>query len=146
MKKSVLSLLLLVGIASADFIRDDSKEVVLDTKTNLIWQDNLAVKDNNQTWNDALTYCEGLNLGGYDDWHLPNHTELSSLPDRTRYNPSLSSIFMNVGNEPWSSWSSTTFQDDTSKAWLIYFSYNGRDSVEVKTENYIYVRCVRLAD
>ena len=31
------------------------------------------------TWDDALTYCDGLVVGESDDWHLPTVTELRSL-------------------------------------------------------------------
>jgi hypothetical protein len=27
-------------------------------------------------WNDAKTYCDSLNIGGYNDWRLPNREEL----------------------------------------------------------------------
>ena len=30
-------------------------------------------------WHDALAYCENLDLGGHDDWRLPNVKELQSI-------------------------------------------------------------------
>jgi hypothetical protein len=142
MKKSILSLLLLLGVASSDFIRDDTKGVVLDTKTNLMWQDNSEAKTTNKTWSEAITYCEGLSLGGFSDWHLPNYNELHYLADRSRYNPALSPKFVNVVS--FSYWSATTVASNTSFAWGVDFHY-GLDGWGDKTYSY-YVRCVRPSD
>lgn len=102
MKKNILIQLALVGSLAcslqADFVRDSANEVVLDTKTNLIWQDNNETlgDTNKKTWADAITYCEALELGGYSDWHLPNINELYNLADRTKYEPAFSGAFTNV--------------------------------------------------
>jgi hypothetical protein len=38
-------------------------------------------------WQDAVSYCDALNLAGHDDWRLPNSGELfSSDPVRVRPN------------------------------------------------------------
>lgn len=31
------------------------------------------------SWNDAVTYCDTLSLGGFDNWYLPDVSELSSI-------------------------------------------------------------------
>ena len=147
MKKNILSLLLLVNIASADFIRDDSKEVVLDTSTNLIWQDNNDAKNITKTWEEAITYCENLDFAGYTNWHLPNFNELYYLADRSINNPALSDVFDNVRFSSY--WSSTTFVSQTSpdpatktkSAWIVSFD-GGYDHWYDKRYGK-YVRCVR---
>jgi hypothetical protein len=35
-------------------------------------------------WEEALDYCEGLDLGGQTDWRLPNAKELQSIVDYDR--------------------------------------------------------------
>jgi hypothetical protein len=30
-------------------------------------------------WNDAISYCRSLNIGGYTDWHLPDYDELNFM-------------------------------------------------------------------
>jgi hypothetical protein len=98
MKKSILSLLLLVNLVWADFTRDDVKKVVTDNVTKLMWQDdNRTIGDaNKKTWENAITFCENLDFAGYTNWHLPNFNELYSIADRSKYNPAMSSVFINV--------------------------------------------------
>ena len=142
MKKSILSLFVLVNLALADFIRDESKEIVIDTTTNLMWQDDSNASSLQTNWSDAIAYCENLTLGGYDDWYLPNFNELFMLADRSIYDPALSPVFKNVSSSVY--WSATTSANDNSYAWAVGFS-SGYDNDDDKTNSY-YVRCVRLAD
>jgi len=147
MKKSILGLLLIIGVSSAllaneRFVRDDAKEVVVDTKTNLMWQDNADAKTIKKSWNYAIDYCENLTLSGYSDWHLPNRNELYGIADRNRYNPAINPIFQNVVSNYYLS--SSTFVIDTSYAWAVNF-HDGDGGWDHKSYSY-YVRCVRDND
>ncbi len=143
MKRFILSLVLFIGINSSlvaeSFSRDNAKEVVVDSATNLMWQDNADAKTVIKTWQDAIDYCEALSLGGYADWHLANYNELYSIADRSRYGPAIDPTFQNVVISSY--WSSTTGASDTSKAWAVNFNY-GYDGWGGKTYK-AYVRCVR---
>jgi hypothetical protein len=80
MKNMFVKSLLLSSLAlslNADFIRDNTKLVVNDTKTGLMWQDDAV--GSTMTWANAITTCENLTLGGYSDWRLPNIRELKSI-------------------------------------------------------------------
>lgn len=79
----------LINNLNAQYIRDDIKEIVKDTDTLLVWQDNSDAKDIEKDWEGAIDYCEDLSLGGYDDWRLPNFNELYGLADRTKISPAL---------------------------------------------------------
>lgn len=134
------SLIVFPTLLIAEFLRDNIKEIVLDTSTNLIWQD-----DNTPatiTWKNAISHCENLSLGGYNDWRLPNFNELNSLADRSTYKPAISSVFQNVFSSNY--WSSTTRESFPSHAWVVDF-YNGHDDWDNKTFS-DYVRCVRSSD
>jgi len=143
MIKVIFNLLILINLLNGDFIRDNQKEVVIDTSTDLMWQDNVDVigNANKKNWADAITYCENLNLGGYDNWSLPNFNQLYLLADRTKHNPAINSAFQNIENSDY--WSSTTIVSDTSGAWLVDFS-NGSDTMNSfgKLDPH-FVRCVR---
>ena len=140
MKRYILGLFLLVSLMKADFIRDNTKEVVLDTRTNLMWQDDSDAKTIKKNLSDAINYCENLTLGGYNDWHLPNYNELYYLADRSKYHPAIDSAFKNVASSDY--WSSTTDASYTSYAWGVDFYYYGDGSWLNKSNTYS-VRCVR---
>jgi len=126
MKKSIFSLLLIVSIGCADFIRDDINNIVTDSFTNLQWQ-------------DAIDYCETLSLGGYSDWHLPSKNELLSITDINAYNPSISSVFQNTITSFY--WSSKAIASVATRAWRVHFRY-GLNLWGNKDYGYN-VRCVR---
>lgn len=139
MKRSLLILCLLIGLANAKFIRDENKEVVLDTKTNLVWQDDINTSTQSLSWSEAISYCEGLSLGGYSDWHLPSFNQLYFLANRAKFNPALESGFSYVSTDFY--WSSTTYDNNSVNAWNVSFK-DGLDDFLGKS-NSNYVRCVR---
>lgn len=61
---------------------DNGDGTVLDLATGLQWQKTDSAVGMN--WQAALAYAEGLSLGGYQDWRLPNAKELQSIVDYTR--------------------------------------------------------------
>jgi len=143
MRSVVTGWIILVGLSSCltagSFSRDDTKEVVIDSAANLMWQDDSDAKTVTKTWEDAIDYCETLTLGGFDDWHLPNRNELKSIVDYSRVNPAIDPTFRNVVSTGY--WSSTTVAGHASAAWLVRFN-GGGDYWGAKTDMW-YVRCVR---
>lgn len=137
----VLFCLLLFGwgtpVVSGAVLTDNGNGTVTDSSTGLVWQQG---EPGAKTWGDALNYCEGLSLGGADDWRLPNVKELESLTDDTRYNPALDkTYFPNATSSNY--WSSTTYAYNTDYAWGVGFS-GGVVGNDDKGYN-DYVRCVR---
>jgi len=132
-------LLIMIGLSIsllADFSRHNDTQIVTDNETGLQWQDNESVS---KTWQGAIDYCENLTLGSYEDWRLPNMNELTSLVDDSKFNPSIDTVFLYTASNYY--WSSTTYANRSSYAWIVLF-YNGGQSYYVKS-NYRYVRCVR---
>lgn len=60
----------------------DGEDVVRDELTCLEWQK--APPSTTYVWQDAIDYCEALDLGGHDDWRLPTRIELTSIVDFTK--------------------------------------------------------------
>ena len=84
----------------------DCHSVVTDYKTHLQWQNDGQAPD--ALWEEAITYCEELELGCQTDWRLPNVYELYSLTDPSQTNPALSPDHPFLGMDSGSYWSSTT--------------------------------------
>lgn len=77
-------------------VRDDSKELVIDKTTGLMWQDNIDAKTIKKNRKDAKKYCRRLVFAGYDDWYLPRKKELKSIVDQTKQNPAIKDGFKNT--------------------------------------------------
>ena len=63
-------------------LTDNGNGTISDSATGLMWQQDDS--GSGMLWADALTYCESLSTGSYDDWRLPNAKELQSIVDYTR--------------------------------------------------------------
>ena len=111
---------------------------VLDNITWLTWQSNGTIAWY-MTWDTAKTYCASLNLWWQDDWRLPDYTELESIVDLNRYNPSIDTTYFTVNNTYY--WSSITNIDDTDTVWVIIFDNGGSNSTYKDDSSN--VRCVR---
>jgi hypothetical protein len=112
------------SIDNADGYTDNGDGTVTDTSTGLMWQQ--TASSNKMTWEDALAYCEALNLGGHIDWRLPTVKELISLIDYSRYNPAINTNYFPDTVASFF-WSSTINANSTNNAWCINF-YNGSTS------------------
>jgi len=140
--KRILSIMIGLSLAAqADFTRDDTTQIVTDTRTGLQWQDNNDAKTITRKWTEAIRYCEDLNLGEHTDWRLPNFNELYFLADRSKRNPAISSVFQNIVSGYY--WSSTAIVGDEGYAWYVYF-YDGNGNGHWGNKSHAYhVRCVR---
>ncbi len=135
MKKTLITLIALASLANADFTRNSS--IVIDSVTSLQWQDDTSPYA--MTWQNAISHCENLSLGGYGDWRLPNINELESIVERTKTNPAIVNGFVNTSSKYY--WSSTTLTDYSHNAWIVNFNY-GYENYRPKDSS-LYVRCVR---
>ena len=102
---------------------DNGDGTITDKATGLMWMKN----DNGEavSWENALSYAEGLEYAGYSDWRLPNAKELQSIVDYTRSPATTNSAAINplfnctqVTNEAGETdypfyWSSTTFSSES---------------------------------
>jgi len=142
------------GIANAaSFVAGTGTQAgtVTDLTTNLMWQqcsDGLSGATCATgtaaivTWDSAIAYCEGLSLGGFTDWRLPNIKELKSIADMTTSNPAINTTYFPATVSS-GYWSSTSYASYTTSAWGVGFGYGNTGSfVNNKATTYS-VRCVR---
>lgn len=115
---------------------DNGDGTVTDTCTVLMWQKTSPATKMN--WQQALKYCEDLNLGGHSDWRMPNIKEIATLNDYTRYNPSTDPVFATVSG--WY-WSSTTLTD--TPTFNVVFDFIGGAISSLRKSDQHAVRAVR---
>lgn len=121
---------------SSHYERINNDSIVIDTNSGLIWEDNNHTSDTKIDWNSAISYCENLQQGGYEDWRMPNINELYMLADRTKYSPAMPTQFSNAASYDY--WSSS---DTSESASTVYFDYGKKSSLDKRAT--AYVRCVR---
>lgn len=114
-----------------------AKTYSIDPKTNLIWQDDLDSKNLKKDFKGAEQYCNNLTLGGYDDWRLPNGSELKSLLDKQSKTNTIP-IIKNARFGDY--WSSSIVEKDKAQ-WSIGFDY--LIHLIMPIERPLYIRCVR---
>ncbi len=90
--------------------------VVTDNNTGLMWQQ--VPTSDDFSWQDAVDYCEALELAGYDDWRMPSLKELFSISNFSTGWPYLDlDYFSLVVNDPVSKdeqyWSSNYYVGTT---------------------------------
>lgn len=89
----------------------------IDHASGLMWQHRDPVR---RHWRGALHNAENLELGGFDDWRMPNIRELISIVNFGTRSPSINAEFFHV--IPTVYWSSTTTPFDGSRVFTVRFS------------------------
>jgi len=110
---------------------------VIDNLTGLMWSQDINIAGETKTWTAAINYCEGLSLGGYTDWRMPNKNEMKSLIDYSNDTPALPTGHPFTGSKLTSNimyFTSTTKPGDT---------YYGREPPIVMSD---YISLIRLKD
>lgn len=102
--------------------------------------DGLPTREDN-----ALCYCDELELGGFTDWRLPDRSEMHSLIDYSQSGGTLiDPLFPDTAanTDIYYYWTSTTVNGDTTRGWGSNFAY-GYIIQNTKATTRSWVRCVR---
>ncbi|HUJ19335.1 MAG TPA: DUF1566 domain-containing protein, partial [Nitrospirota bacterium] len=103
-----------------DFIRDGFcfyKDVVIDTRTNLMWTRNANIAEKRMTWDDAIKWVEGtffsrrLGYASYRNWRLPTVEELyffANVAEGKNVAAYFNALGFNIVDQPMMFWTSTT--------------------------------------
>lgn len=76
--------------------QDNGDSTVTDLNTGLMWQ--MIPSSDDYKWQEAVDYCGGLVLGGYDDWRMPSCKELYSISDFGLGWPYLNTTFFHLAS------------------------------------------------
>lgn len=121
-----------------------AEELVLDTRTGLMWQRDHSSPMDPLDWGAELSRCQELELGGFSDWRLPSITELWSIVEIGATEPSIDTRAF-PGTQSMFFRSSTTYRYDDMTSWVVAVPFNeGIIAYFSKTDAYGSVmRCVR---
>ena len=109
-----------------------------DINTGLMWHQQ---SDNTElSWASALSYCENIEYSGYNDWRLPNTSELFSIADHNKYSPAIHNDYFSNTNSSYY-WTSSTYIFYPDFGWSINLR-NGSLQSRNKERKY-FVQCVR---
>ncbi len=98
---------------------------------NKMWQDRWINKEITMNWRNAVSYCNNLELEGYDDWRLPSKEILKEVYGSKSEFINFSSCYY---------WSSTA-NPHSREAWIVYY-HDGNADKSDKVLEYC-IRCVR---
>jgi len=76
--------------------KDNGDGTITDANTGLMWQQVPSSED--FTWQEAVDYCENLELDGYDDWRMPSCKELYSISNFGSGWPYLNTTYFNLAS------------------------------------------------
>ncbi len=131
---------IMAGVSTAGSLTDNGNGTVTDNGTLLMWQQG---ENGIMTWEAALTTCETSTLAGNADWRLPNHKELLSLVDVMKVTSPAINTTLFPGTISSYYWSSTTYANSTSRAWLVDFNEGFSSNGGLLKTLTHYARCVR---
>lgn len=111
---------------------DNGKGAVSDNMTGLAWTKSAHPAGISVNWEEAFQVINQMNSGerhnfGHSDWRLPNRRELWSMLDWSGGAPSIPGIFNDRGGVYY--WSSTSEEDDPSRAWQVSFGIFGGEII-----------------
>jgi hypothetical protein len=128
------------GLPNPASYTDPGDGTVKDNVTGLVWQQTVSAET--YTWEDALSYCAGLELAG-TGWRVPTRIEVASIIDHTRTSPAINTTAFPCTPTGfyWTSspWAVTT---PPARSWGTNF-YEGLTSNNVWNTGLNRVRCVR---
>jgi hypothetical protein len=121
--------------------KDNGDQTMTDYLTGLIWSKDANIADA-LSWQDALEFIKARNSSnylGYNDWRLPNSNELESLVNKGHESPAdwlETQGLVNV--QPDYYWSSSTYVNDTTKAWFVNISNGYVDGDNKSNVSYLW--------
>lgn len=89
-----------------------SGDVVFDEKTCLSW---MKANTSGDPYAEATAYCDGLDLGGYDDWRIPTAGEVVSIFKCDGTFPPVEDVFTVMGDGIWTTTETGTVAGDLPK-------------------------------
>jgi len=128
-------------------LTDNGDGTVTDNLTGLVWEKKTTESEAlTYTYSAACSYCEGLSLGGHDDWRVPTRKEFSTLLNYGSASPTLDIVyfpdFTYIKPAEINYWTISDYYSDPTQAWVIQISFGFIGKRSKSNATPIKVRCV----
>ena len=136
----------------------ENEPVVIDNNLGLMWQQKIPPVEELYA-EDALSYCENLVYGGYDDWRLPSMENFMTIADYGRYDPALDTEYFPDNGSFWTStmedifivsgpwfyteYDYTIFDFTEPSTYVVKYYFDWSDYSKTETPYSFNIRCVR---
>ena len=138
--KYLFLLIAIISFSDARIYRDNSREVVIDSDSKMMWQDDISVIKVLLSHEEADSYCKKLAYRSFNDWRLPAIEELELIVDKENMKNYINSAFKyNVPDGYWAfkaHWRTLWFNAD-------YMHFVSGTAYFDNRKKKKYIRCVR---
>lgn len=120
---------------------DNGNDTVKDHVTGLTWEQRNS--ETTWSWDDAVSYCDRLDLADHEDWRLPDIKELYSIVDFTLFDPAVDESFFPgpYGENFWSSTTPSWFAEE--RVWVVDMTGGNFAVADKSIGDMESTRCVR---
>ncbi len=127
---------------------DNGDGTITDQRTQLMWQKSsgeVSVRGGipiTYTWEEACQYCDDLVLADYDDWELPDISQLRTLIN-SEFKPAINlEFFPDTSSSNYFYWTGSSYSLRETYVWYVQFQDGGNASLSAKDDSKN-IRCVR---
>lgn len=106
---------------------------------NLMWQDAIVNTQKKLNQLELKFYCKDLDLAQRKDWRVPTYSEMLTLVDYEKTDPSANAKLKYVTSSKY--WTSSNDIQQKDSNWFVDFEY-GKTGISSDLERY-HIRCVR---
>ena len=100
--KYLFLLIAIISFSDARIYRDNSREVVIDSDSKMMWQDDVSVVKVLLSHEEADSYCKKLAYRSFNDWRLPAIEEFELIVDKENIKNYINNAFKyNVPDGYW---------------------------------------------
>ena len=114
-------------------------EAVLDKQSGLTWARNAHIANVTKAWQEAVKFCQNLEIGNQKGWRLPTKEELITILDTSTSGPSLPDghpFKPGEGHLKWRAvWTGTIYEGNSNSAYRVGIG-DGRVGDELKVFDY----------
>lgn len=101
-----------------------NSDIVIDTKTGLIWAKNSDIAGRSMNWNEAMTWVQNLSYAGKTGWRLPSKEEWDDFvnigdDNNTGWHENMARLGVMIYNLDGNYWSSSTNPVNTDFVWAM---------------------------